>query len=98
MTGSAQSGGDDGAGLLFVFLLALLVPGLPLGAACLIRRRAKASGRDTTKMAIAVGLAEPAWLLLMWSWLTHGALWPAAVALLLPVGYAGYVRRRAQFQ
>lgn len=90
--GSYRPAEADGAVMAVVLILMLLLASLPLGIAYLMRRR---TGTMTTA-AITIALAEPAWLLLLWSWLVNGAFWPAPVALLIPLGYALYVRYQRQ--
>lgn len=92
MTGNYRSTESDGAAMGLVLILMLLLVSLPLGIAYLMRRR---TGTMTTT-AIVIALAEPAWLLLLWSWLANGVLWPAVVAFLIPAGYALYVRYQRQ--
>ena len=91
---NAESSDVDGALLLAVIALALLFAVLPLGIALLVHRRAKQCGRNARRAVITIGLAELAWALLLWHWMANQALWPAVVALLLPVGYAILARWR----
>jgi hypothetical protein len=91
---AARSGEADGASVLAFIALVLLVAALPLGIACVVHRRARRSRRDVRQAVITIGLAEPAWALMLWAWLGGHALWPALVALLLPAGYAVFARLR----
>lgn len=92
-TGNAQPTQADGAVMAMVLILMLLVASLPLGIAYLLWRKI----RTLTAPVIALGLTEPAWLLLMWAWLASGPIWPALVALLIPLGYALYARYQRQY-
>jgi len=91
-TGNARPAGSDGAALIVFLAIAVVAAGWPLGIAYLMRKHAKARGRDSARAAIAIGLTEVSWLLLLWHWLAHGPLWPSLAALVLPVGYTGWVR------
>ena len=57
---NAEPSGVDGAVLVFVLALALLLAVLPLGIAFLVHRTARRRGRDARQAVITIGLAEPA--------------------------------------
>ena len=76
--------------VLLAAALAIAIP--PAGIAYLANRMAIRRGRDIKQFVITLALFEPAWALLLWYWLTHVAWWPSLVALLIPAGYAAFIR------
>lgn len=76
-----------GQGLLWIALLVVAFIALPVCVAIQVYRVGARSGRVAESAIVALVLAEPAWLLLLWSWWGHLAWWSVAIALILPAGY-----------
>jgi hypothetical protein len=94
---SRDNQGDPAAAAFLMLVLlaaALAIAILPAGIAYLANRMAIRRGRDIRQFAITLALLEPAWALLLWYWLTRAAWWPSLVALLIPAGYAAFIRFR----
>ncbi len=74
--------------------LMLLAAVLPVGIAYLVHRTGARRGRDVKHVTITLALFEPAWALFLWHLFAHQMWWPSALALLIPAGYAAYLRWR----
>lgn len=88
---------DDGVDpflVMVALVLMLLAAVLPVGIAYLVHRAGARRGRDVKNVTITLALFEPAWALFLRHLLAHQVWWPSALALLIPAGYAAYLRWR----
>ena len=92
---STGNGNAEAFPIMVGLVVMLALAALPVGVAYLVHRSAGRRGRDLKQTAIMLALFEPAWVLLLWSWLGNLAWWPSLLALLIPAGYAAYLRSRS---